>query len=252
MKETEFKSCVRTFFDRFGGVTIDIPPTSDKTPDFEIQWPNESYILELKIKEDDTEEIKTDSAILKRGEILSKSKALSKRNRLSGIIKDGCDQLAAFDPTHVKLHLLWLHCIGLDADLHWEQFRATLFGAQKLISSDLTTMAECFYFHSSDFFRYRENLDGAFISYGDDVTLCVNSLSSLVGALRSSRLYSSLTEGILDPGALETERTVLIADAACPRDSEQNTLEYLRAKYKLTHLQAITFGRHTAAIAIPD
>jgi hypothetical protein len=258
MTETKFKPVVRYVLRQMGLAVSDIPRSSDKTPDFKVTEARDVYLVELKIKADDPTELEEDRKILTAGRVLAKSKPLSRRNKLDQIIRKCCEQFADYDAKNQKLHIPWLHCDGLDAALHYERFRATLFGTQKLISSGVPNVLECYYFHNSAFFRHRDLLDAAIVSHEDirdpglALQLCVNSLGSRIARLRRTQLYQQLGEGRCDPDELAARNLGMIADASCPRDSESNTLTYLRTKYQLDHLQTITLAQHTAAIGVKN
>ena len=251
MNENQFKPIVKSILKELGLIANDIPHKNSKTPDFDVYGQNSKYTIELKIKSDDPEERKRESKALAKGEIVSKSISTGPRNRLYGIIKEGIEQMAEYDPSHKTFHVIWLHSIGKDASLLNDRFRATLFGTQKLFTSGQNGLITCYYFNESIFYSYRNRLDGAILTYNDNAQLCVNTLSPWLKDFQKSDLYKSLSQGLCDPEILQDSEGVMIADCDIVRKDSNKIIQYLRKKYKLKHLQTIDMKQHSAMMALP-
>jgi len=220
--------------------TEQIPSRSDeKFPDIIAKHGKEQYIVELKIKSDDLEELKEEEAVLRQGEIVHKETPTGPRNRLYAIISDGVKQMVTYDRGHNAFHIIWLHSTGQNAALLNKRFHATLFGTQDLISVQRKYVTTCYYFKESSFFSHRYELDGAILTYENKLQLCVNSLSSIYQSLTQSFLYRNLSKGLCDPTILTGNANVMIADCDFNRKGEIKILKYLEDKYALRHLQAI-------------
>ena len=251
MNENQFKSIVKAILKELGLIANDIPRKNSKTPDFDVSGQNSKYTIELKIKSDDPEERKRELKTLAKGEIVSKSIPIGPRNRLYGIIKEGIEQMAEYDPQHNTFHVIWLHSIGKDASMLNDRFRATLFGTQKLFTLGRNGLITCYYFNESIFYSCRNTLDGAILTYNDNAQLCVNTLSPWLKEFQKSDLYKSLSQGLCDPEILQNSEGVMIADYDIGRKDSNQVIQYLREKYKLEHLQTIDMEKHSAIMALP-
>ncbi len=256
MTEDQFKPHIRRWFTDNGFVVTDIPCSREHgklTPDFHLAKGAEEYLLELKIKGDDEEELTRDTAILASGQILERSVPLSPRTRLNRIIKDGHKQMLEFDPQLRCLHVLWIHCEGRDAHLLKERFRLTLFGQQKLLCMDRQGFVEALYFHNSSFWRFRHALDGMLLTSFNGAALssqlCVNTVSNRVNTFRASSLFDLHRNGLFDPKAFTDDTEAFIVDSDVERTDEAAVLAFLRAKYGVEHLQ--TFGMGAYSVATP-
>jgi hypothetical protein len=152
MEEKDFNPIVKMFFQDHGFTANEIPREKDKqTPDFDVIGKNDRYTVELKIKSDDPNEIARDNEFLSKGQMVTKSIPIGPRNRLSGIIQKGVDQMTTHDPQRKTYQVIWIHTIGKNQDLLNTRFRSTLFGLEKLFSIDISHVITCYYFHNSAF-----------------------------------------------------------------------------------------------------
>ena len=123
--------------------------------------------------------------------------------------------LGSFNGESVDFRLLWLHARHRHEDVQLHQFQATLYGAVDLIDWDegtgSATARRCFGLTSSEFFRLKDVLDGAFISTDQRRLLCLNHLSPRFAELRRSILCQTFP-GICDPIEQEQAGTAYIAD----------------------------------------
>jgi hypothetical protein len=229
MTENQFKPSVRDWFTTNGFAVTDIPcEQGKKTPDLHLSKGQEEYLIELKIKGDNNEELARDFAVLAAGKILERSMPLSPRNTLDAIVEDGTRQITDFDPERRCFHALWIHCDGRDSHLLEERFRLTLFGQQRLFSSQHENVIHALYFRNSSFWRFRNGLDGVFLSFFVEaaltVKLCVNTLSTRAKAFRASALFSLHQHGLCDPEALERDVGVFVVDGVIDRTDEAAVL----------------------------
>jgi hypothetical protein len=109
----------------------------------------------------------------------------------------------------------------------------------------------CYYFYDSSFFRLRDTLDAAIVSFDGNLQICVNSLSSRVGDFRNSELYQALLECVCDPDIDEKNKKSLIVDSEIDRNDEDAVLDSLKKKYGLSQLIDLDFTKHSARIAAP-
>lgn len=160
-------------------------------------------------------------------------------------------QLTSKDPNRSYFHILWFHCEGYDADLHELQLRATVYGTQKLFSTAHSNVITCYYFWNSSFFRHRFQLEAVIVSRGDQAQMMLNDHSPRFDAIKQSKLASALGSAVFFPQQYKLSDDVMRCEHSNRRDSEAFTLDHLRAKYGLPHLQTINMQRHEAAASVP-
>lgn len=252
MDEKEFKPIAKQFLEQFGLKVFDIPTIDGiLTPDFEVLGKGCKYVIELKIKSDDPVEIANDKKVLSRGEIVSKAVPVGPRNTLSGIIRDGVKQMMEHDSERKMFRVIWLHSAGLDPQHHFKRFQSTVYGTETLFSLHLGHLIECFFFHNSAFYAWRENLDGAILTQQNSAQLCINTLSPKVQEFRMSELVNSMAEGLCDPEKVDgIDNGFMIADCNIVRRDINSIIQYLQNKYQLEHLQTIPIYQHTGIIAV--
>ena len=87
------------------------------------------------------------------------------------------------------------------------QFEATLYGSKEILSIEHGTPEPktCYYYTFSDFYRYKEVLDGAFILGENFGRLCLNDQSEQYPSTKESSFVKTFLPGVLDPLQLEAE-----------------------------------------------
>lgn len=221
-----------------------------KTPDLLVSDTDSKYLIEIKEKFPDPQMMKQRSEILARGSIWAEENTLGYRNTISYIVREAADQLISFQSEPVEFRLVWLHARERHADTQLKQFKATLFGCVDLI--DLDELADsvparpCFFFGFSEFFRFRDVLDGAFVSTDDRCLLCINTLSPRGHLLRGSHLCTSFQPGVYDPEELDRRGDAYIADCDIGRRNKAGVLEYVKNKYKRPRLIDFEPTRYSA------
>ncbi len=256
MKDTESKKVVIKILKEMGLEADAIQPQGNlPTPDIKAWDKKDKYIIELKIKSDDLEEVKKDIEILNSGKILGKETPIGPRNRLYAIITEGVNQLTSYDSEHTAFHIIWIYSSGRDPSLLDDRFRATLFGTQDLSSRQRKGRMTCYYFKESSFYSHRNELDGAILTCHDQLQLCVNTLSPHYQKFKQSFLCQrAFAKGLLDPEIeiLKQDKNALIADCNYDRKGEGKILEYLKEKRNLDHLEkAIDMKQLNAMILLP-
>ncbi len=256
MSENQFKRIAKALFNKWGFMLEDIPRSSSKTPDFYVQDSRHRYIIELKIKGDDFNEIKQQKKILFQGGMVEQSIPTSPRNTLSAIIRKAVKQISDYDPQHNSFHLLWLHSEGQNPDLLRRRFYSTLFGSQDLISTKAAYVICCLYFNESSFYAFREQLDGAFITFFEKGNLgsqfCLNSMSPYAIEFRKSEFYDKVNDcGLHDPELLSKNNSYMIADCEIDRKNKNEIIRFLCNKYGFDHLQTIDMKMHSCMMGMP-
>lgn len=253
MTDKRDKDLAKSIMQHFGISLQDIPRASALTPDFEFSLGNERYLVEMKTKGDDPEALEKFRQGLDKGGIVQESSPILPRNTLSSVIEEGVQQTAAQDPSRQAFRIVWLYCAGRDPQLHWERFFSTLYGAENLTSLELKSLAYCYYFYDSAFFRFKNDLDAAILTNSKSIKLCINSLSVKAEEFQKSALVEVLSNGLCNPPREEARTAgVMIADCDLDRKNTAAVLEYLKSKYKLTHLQVMTMNQFSGTMKIPE
>ncbi len=160
-------------------------------------------------------------------------------------------QLDSFQKEPIDFRLLWLHARHPYESLQLMQFEATLYGTVDLLDLAETPLARpCFFFTYSEFFRFREVLDGAFVASDNQGVFCLNSFSPRFEKLKNSQLCRAF-RGIRDPIDLERTGEAYVADCDVSRKDRAAVLEYVKVKYARPRLIPFEPRRHTAQISLP-
>ena len=141
-----------------------------------------------------------------------------------------------------------------DGEAKHYQFMATLYGSTRIFELDRQGMKECYFFRNSDFFRYRDQLDGAVAAYlkGDTLTmkLCLNPYSRNWTTLRDSPYARQFKDGLINPVAEEAAGEAFIADTDLPRTNEAGVLRYVESKYGLKRTMNMDMNLASASILV--
>ena len=169
-------------------------------------------------------------------------KRVEHRTENSRSIEDAVDQLTKYDPSRALLHAIWFHCEGYDADLHEDQLHATIYGTQCLYSRERRKPITCYYFRNSSFYRHASNLDAVIVSKRAEIPIhmALNNYSPRFHAIQQSKLAQAFGPAAIYPQQYEKDQDIMVCDHEYDRRSETQTLDYLRAKYGLAHLETIT------------
>jgi hypothetical protein len=186
---------------------------------------------------------------LDSGEIHNIHELVINKNRLSGIIRKAGDQLRRYDDEEL-LRLVWLLATGHLAEPRMLQFEATLYGSSPIVSSQ--GASDAYFFYNSDFFRYRETIDGAIISTETEAKLLLNPLSPRYAPLKASSLPKHLGNAVVDPIELESCGKAFIVDGYVDRTDGDAVLSYLRGKYGIADIMNLTMTYLSGTIALPN
>lgn len=215
-----------------------------RTPDLLVAKA-ERYAIEVKEKIDDPAMMAEERAILDQGMIADRHEYWGPKNTVARIVESAARQLRAWPEDQRDFSLVWLHAAGEDAESQWEQFWGTLYGTTSIIELGRSTMRQCFYFHESAFFRFRDVLDGAIASNRDRAGVWLNTYSPRAEPLRNSELAAAFG-GIFDPREAERDEEAMIADCEIDRRDEAAVKQYLQRKYGTRPLDHMHVGRLTA------
>lgn len=248
MSQEEF---VTQVLELWGLSVTKIPEQQEKTPDFLATAGDSSYLIELKTKSPNPDVLERRDAALGAGELFEEHISMVPRNRFSGVIRSATDQLDAYEADDA-IQLIWLHSEGHSANAQMDQFEITLYGSTTLVDwAEKGTAGDCYFFTNSDFFRYRDILDGAILSTPEKAKICLNPLSDNYERFKESFLCVTLNEGICDPYAREAEGVAYVVDGDVDRNDKNSVLAFLREKYGQEKLMDMTMGHFSATVAVP-
>lgn len=223
----------------------------EKRPDYKVWLEDETYLVEVKSREDDPEESKERKEVLSQGEIYSEHKPLIRKNTVSGIIREAHDQLKDYGEPE-WLNVVWLCAVENAQEAKFDQFKAALYGTTQIFDLEGDGFHRaCYFFRNSEFFRYRDVLDAAFVSTLSQVTLCLNPHSPRFEEVRSSKLAEKLGSAVIDPVVRESNGEAYIVDSDVNRNDEEAVLDYLREKYGKPKLNKIDLGWYSGTVQDP-
>lgn len=239
------------------GATVEALPTSQKEEcDWLAVWDSCRLIVEEKFKFDDPTAVADRNSALATGRVHGSSQPLTPNNRISGIVRKAAAQLSstAADVPH-DLRVLWFTGIGMDGEAKHLQLIATLYGSTEIFQLNDDHVRTCYFFRNSDFYRYRDDLDGAVAAYlnGNTATvkLCLNPYSPRWEALRDSPFARCFNLGLIDPVAQERAGNAYIVDGDIDRRDERTVIAYLQSKYGLRHVMNIDMSMASATVVVP-
>lgn len=239
------------------GATVTPIQTSHKDEsDWLAEFGDYRVLVEEKTKLESAESQAVRAAALSRGEVHGSVLPLVHNNRLSGIARKAAKQLSSTgnDISHNN-RIVWFTGTGFDAEAKHFQFMATLYGSTKIFELAQPNLKECYFFRNADFFRFRDQLDGAVAAYlrGNEVTikLCLNPYSSSWLVLRDSPFAKNFKNGLIDPVAEEAAGEAYIADTDLPRTDFGAIIRYLEDKYGLKQAQNMDMNMASAVVSVP-
>jgi hypothetical protein len=245
-----------------GGATVQVLPTSTRQEcDLLAELNGVRLLVEEKTKLDSPDVVYERREAYSRGETHSFAQSVSYNNRISGIIRKAKEQLSSTgEGVSHDLRILWFTGVGVDAEAQQSKLISTLYGSTNVFDiQDSNGMATiCYFFRNSDFYRYRNELDGAVaarLSLDErqvDIRFCLNPHSSNYEALRDSGFASRCSDGLMDPIAEERTGEAYIVDGSVDRSDEIRVLGYLERKYGLFQAAKIDMSLFLATARIPE
>lgn len=239
------------------GATVSQVPTSSKDEcDLVAELDGVRLLVEEKTKLDDPRDAQAREDTFARGEVHGSVLPLRHNNTISGIVRKASAQLSSTgaDVTH-DLRIIWFTGMGYHGEAKQHQFMSTLYGSTRVFELDSPQMRPCYFFRNSDFFRFRDQLDGAVAAYltGDTVTmkLCLNPCSPSWERLRDSPFARHFKVGLIDPIAEELAGEAYIVDSDMSRTNGYEVLQFLEKKYGLKKVQHMDMHMASAAVLVP-
>ena len=236
------------FFKTVGIYPEKIPVSSEKTPDFLIKHKEDNILIELKTKLDSDELIKKRENDFKKGETHEYITSISRDNPISNKIKKAYKQLKAqkkrYDADFCFIILL---SAGYSKHTQFLKIETTLFGKKYIHPADEDSTIEgkeYFYFTNSDFNKYKDIIDGAFIIADQYCKLCINSLSANYPDFIKSDFVKTFHPYVIDPLVLEGKGEAFIVEGGVDRSDEHSVKKYICEKYGLKKIIAVDFPEY--------
>lgn len=226
----------------------------EKRPDFLVSIADEQHIIELKTKDMSRESYENIFETINVSGVCTCSIKLERENKYSKVISNAKSQLENYNLETFSFKILWLHSVGSDSRIHMEQFKHSLFGIKTLVDFDYKNGArECYFFAQSDFYRYKNILDAAFITRDGFLQLCLNPYSENYHQIKVSALFQALeSQNQLDPIQLAEDNIIYYADSDMPRSNTESSLKYLKEKYGYPNLMVIPMESISAHSILPN
>ena len=230
-----------------------IQTSSKERADFLATIANTVTLIEEKKKTEHPNADASRTATLAAGRIHSSQILITHKNRLSGIIRKAADQLASTATTITHdFRLIWLTATGSNSLGKQQQFMATVYGTTRIVELGNSKYRTCYFFRNSDFFRFRENLDGAVAARTDgkelSATLCLNPLSPRYLGFKASPFMKAFASAVCDPVEDERAGLAFIVDGAIDRNNENSVLEFLQRKYSTKPLMNMDTGYSSVSV----
>jgi hypothetical protein len=226
----------------------------EETPDF-IALDGERVIyIELKEKSSSDEYLQEREAAFDSGELYSRSSSIERCRNISKTIHKAKRQLNSVADGE-EFRFVWLHADGREKELLVERFICTLFGKAEIydLGEARRVRKDCYYFDHSDFFKYREQLDGAIISFNDQIRFAINNHSPKYEDVLSSGFVQSVGEDyLIDAIQMEQQGKIWTADCDLDRRNEDAILAYIKEKYSLGNPRRIIMHECVVEFAMPD
>lgn len=247
-----YEPAIIHFFRTHGFEIHKISESDEERPDFLVQDEQYAYLIELKTKFESEEKKQQRKEALLKGEIYGDSIPVASNNRLSGIIRKAQSQLKGHLPDKKIIRVPWLLCSGHSAEARMDQFEATLFGSRSIVNMDEGGMRTCYFFTNSDFYRYRDSLDGAIVSTESIARLLLNPYSKRFPELAQSSLFKLKELNAVDPTTEEKDGVAYIVEGDIDRNDEEVVLSFLRSKYGIEKIMPMTLQHMSGTILMPE
>lgn len=228
-----------------------VPRTDAKTPDLRVWDGKDVFLVEVKTKVESSEEALARRRTFQAKDVHYIEKKLTRKNRISGILKKAATQLQNAPPD--ALRIVWIQAAGINEEPVFEQVLHGLYGLAELVEVNVDDHVSmpCYFFGNSDFYLGRKRIDGAIVGKSDSGRLCINPYSNRSETLRASRLAQVMRSGITDPIEEEASGAAYIADCDISRDDVSAVLKYVQQKYGTSYLSVWQQHYFGAWIEVP-
>jgi hypothetical protein len=249
MKENEFIE----IFKSLGYSVEKIKETEERSADFLIKSDEVKMIGELKTKGDSVDFIEEEELALKNEPVHMHFDSTARNNRLSGIVSDAIPQIKNMKLKYRSdFGVIIFDMLEPYAGNKVQKIVNTLYGRKFAIP--LNTKKEtgkwCYYCTYSDFYRYRDVLNAAFIISGNKFKVCVNNIAINYTEFLSSGLLKPLNGKYNDPQREIESGEALSVVGDVDRNNDQSIQEYFKEHFQFEAVTLIDFPSITASTRI--
>jgi hypothetical protein len=225
-----------------------------KTPDFYATKDGDSFIIELKTKEMNSQTVKAMDVAFNEGRLHTSTIPLEHNGSFQKIIHKAKTQLEA-PPVYTDpdaFNIAWFHCEGSDAETYMEIFENILYG--KVYAADFEDNTSdiawgCYFYKPiAMFLKYKDVIDGAVITMDGTIKVFPNILSEKYEKLQNSSMFITFKEGVNDPLKMEERGKALIIDDSLDRT---NLHSEIIKKYKLKSFRTFPMNSYTISALTP-
>lgn len=244
MKEINEENFIKNVFSLFGVNLIKIDEKNSKSPDFITTHESHTILMELKTKNENNTEIEKRNNALDSNRLHLKTTSTARANRISKLMSKATKQLQSKkEEINADFCFVILHSSGFARSAHLEQFKNSIYGISHLViyKEGSSKLAPCYYFYNSDFFNFREIVDGAFLIGEKSLSLCINDLSPRYKILKESSFIKKFQNGITDPSEEEKENKAYSLRESVNRESKEDILNHIKEKYHLDKVVDFNF-----------
>ena len=234
MKDQDSKDVLDFFIGHeFYGEIIDIE--NQKTPDLKISDGILSYAIEVKSKFDSDEYMHERSSKLLESNIFEEVVPIVPKNRIDGILGEGCKQLKSKNNTDFSL--LWLNIKTANSERDISITKQTILGIKCVWDVSNDYVVDCYYYKNSSFFRFRDILDGVFIenTKTGEVEFWINNFSVRYEKIKQSKLLKEIPFN--DPLQIVERDRLYIVESDVDRNNEDDVIGYLMKRYTSNNIK---------------
>lgn len=242
-------------------------PENRKEADFLCKFGNASFLIEAKLKTDNHEALNEQHSVLSKGGVYVFEDQLGSYKQVTNsTLPQAIKQLQESKKHHIcDFSFVLLLCYGINHITKKDKSIDQIFGRTFIMDgSDQKNNRHCYYYKRNDFYRYRDDLDGAIIGNIDDhgnifFDICLNTYSKNYDSLRVNALIEKYPHNILDPKEEHNLGRCYLPDEGIPcvqSQSEYNPvvipemLMHLRKKYNRPNLINLDFKSPEFSICI--
>ena len=237
MKEDkEIKQYIIDFMNHFGYSCNEIEESSNETPDLLVNCNDEDIGIEIKTKCDDESALLKKMNILKSGYTYEYSKEIKRQNNISKIIGKASKQLLSI--SNLNYRGIWFDIKNDNPENTIELIKSSLYG-KKVIFTNRPEAVNCYYFTNSDFYKYKNEIDFAYISHNNKIEMLINNISIKYHNLLKSSFIAAFKEFLYDPINDDKLGKIFIIDTDIDRSNTDELLKYLMAKYNLEYAKDV-------------
>jgi hypothetical protein len=216
-----------TFFRGLGYSVTEIPETSTKRADLDVDDGETQYIVEIKEKLDTGSQIQC--SVLSEDDLtinVGREPHL-RSNRLDGVLKYGAGQLNETPSQDDAFNVLWLYSDGANSDMTIRRALYTFYGVATLIPlSPRGDGVNCVYFDYCTAFSM-PSVSGLIVVEKDALQLCLNEFSRSYHKFKTSKLVHELGGAVYDPANFEDAEGTIVLRSDLSRRNEQDVLDEL-------------------------